>query len=85
MKVIRNKNENLEEMLEEMKVGGESIFDTVSNYEITKVPGGFIWKNEYCGMVFVPDVPKPPVKAAEKVEPIKNSVAKTEPKKTVTK
>ena len=29
MKVIRNKNENLEEMLGEMKVGGESIFDTV--------------------------------------------------------
>ena len=83
MKVIRNKNENLEEMLGEMKVGGESIFYTVSNYEIKKVPGGFIWKNEYCGMVFVPDVPNG--KAAEKVEPIKNSVAKTEPKKTVTK
>lgn len=86
MKTIRNKNEDLSEMLGELKIGDQPIFDAVSNYEITRVPGGFIYKNEYAGMVFVPDTKK------EKVEPIKNSVAKEpsmvtkdKPKKTVEK
>lgn len=53
-------------MLNELKIGDVPIYDTVSNYEITKVPGGFIYKNEYAGMVFVPDVEK------GKKEPVAN-------------
>jgi hypothetical protein len=84
MKTIRNKNEDLSEMLGELKIGDQPIFDAVSNYEITRVPGGFIYKNEYAGLCFVPEV--------KKVEPIKNSVVKEpaivtkdKPKKTVEK
>ena len=75
MKQIRNRGEDLNEMLNELKIGDVPIYDTVSNYEITKVPGGFIYKNEYAGMCFVPDVQK---KTADKtpVGEITNSVAK---------
>lgn len=79
MKKLRNKGEDLAEMLRDLKIGDEPIFDSVSNYEITRTIGGFIYKNEYAGMVFVPDA------QPEKVGQIKNSVAKTEPKRTVTK
>ena len=78
MKKIRKEGENLEEMLKELKIGDFPILDTATGYEIVKVPNGYIYKNEYIGMVYVPDVP-------ESVGTIKNSVAKTEPKKTVTK
>ena len=78
MKRIRNKGEDLAEMLSEMKIGDEPIFDTVNSYEITRTIGGFIYKNEYAGMVFVPD-------AKETVGSVKNSIIKTESKKTVTK
>ena len=78
MKRIRNKGEDLAEMLSEMKIGDEPIFDTVNSYEITRCPGGFIYKNEYAGMVFVPEV-------NTGIGAIKHSVAKTEPKKMVTK
>ena len=67
MKKLRNKGDDLAKMLGELKIGDEPIFDSVTNYEITKVPGGYIYKNEYCGMVYVPEV------------------AKTEPKRMVTK
>lgn len=82
MKTIRNKNQDLEEMLRELKIGEQSIYDEVSNYEITKVPNGFVYKNEYVGLVFVPDFPK---QEKQSVEPIKISVAKTSPKKVVEK
>ena len=78
MKKIRKEGENLEEMLKELKIGDCPILDSATGYEITRVVGGFIYKNEYIGMVYVPDV-------SESVGTIKNSVAKTEPKKTVTK
>lgn len=58
MKKIRKANEDLAEMLNELKVGDDPIFDAVSLYEITKVPSGFIYKNEYTGCVFVPYAPK---------------------------
>lgn len=77
MKKIRKEGENLEEMLKELKIGDFPILDSATGYEIVKVPNGYIYKNEYIGMVFVPEV--------EAVGTIKNSVAKTEPKKTVTK
>ena len=75
MKKLRNKGDDLAEMLKNLKIGDEPIFDAVTNYEIVKVPGGYIYKNEYAGMVFVPDV----------TGQIKNSIAKTEPKRMVTK
>ncbi len=78
MKRLRNKGEDLAAMLKELKVGDEPIFDAVSNYEITRTPGGYIYKNEYCGLCFVPEV-------SAGVGAIKHSVAKTEPKKMVTK
>ena len=80
MKRIRNKGEDLEEMLSEMKIGDEPIFDAVNSYEITRTIGGFIYKNEYAGMVFVPDAP-----LGDRVGIINGSVAKTGPKKTITK
>ena len=93
MKRIRKENEDLEEMLRELKIGDSPIFDSATTYEITKVPNGFIYKQEYVGMVFVPDFPmicdfpliceKP--SAEPKVGEIKNSVAKASPKKAVTK
>ena len=52
MKRLRNKGEDLAAMLKELKVGDEPIFDAVSNYEITRTPGGYIYKNEYCGLCF---------------------------------
>lgn len=78
MKRLRNKGEDLAEMLQGLKIGDEPIFDTVTNFEITRVPGGYIYKNEYVGLCFVPEV-------SAGVGAIKNSVAKTEPKKMVTK
>ena len=84
MKTIRNKNEDLNEMLNELKIGDVPIYDTVSNYEIIKVPGGFIYKNEYAGLCFVPDVPKKTTTV--NVDGIQNSVAKVgRPKKVIEK
>lgn len=79
MKTIRNKTDDLQDILNGMKVGDAPVYDTVTNFEITRVPGGFIYKNEYVGMCFVPEVGK------QTAGTIKNSVAKTEPKKTVVK
>ena len=81
MKKIRKEGENLEEMLKELKIGDCPILDSATGYEIVKVPNGYIYKNEYIGMVFVPEKRA----EVEAVGTIKNSVAKTEPKKTVTK
>lgn len=79
MKKIRNANEDLRAMLKELKIGDMPIYDTVTNFEISKVPNGFIYMHEYVGAVFVPDG------KVESVGAIKNSVAKTEPKKVVQK
>ena len=79
MKKLRNKCDDLAEMLKDLKIGDEPIFDAVTNYEITKVPGGYIYKNEYAGMAFVPEA------AGQTVGNIKGSVAKVEPKKVVNK
>ena len=54
MKQIRKPNEDLAGMISELKIGDAPIVDSVSGYEIVKVPGGYIYKNEYIGMVFVP-------------------------------
>lgn len=54
----RKKGEDLESMLEEMKIGDQPIFDEVTCWDITRVPGGFIYKNEYAGAVFVPYEPE---------------------------
>ena len=55
MKQIRKPDEDLELKLAELKIGDAPILDPVSGYEITKVPGGFIYKNDYVGMVFIPE------------------------------
>lgn len=86
IKIVRKKTDQLDEMLEEMKIGDPSLFDEVTGYEITKVPNGFIYKNEYCGLCFVPaeeKIKKP--SSGENVAGIKSSVAKTGPKKVVKK
>lgn len=80
MKKIRKEGENLEEMLKELKIGDCPILDSATGYEIVKVPNGYIYKNEYIGMTFVPDSPQ-----KETVGTIKHSVSKTEPKQVVTK
>ena len=87
MKRIRKPNEDLEELLKELKIGDNSVYDESTNYEITKVPNGFIYKNEYVGLVFVPDFPQEvqQVKPTVSVAGVKNSVAKVAPRKAVTK
>lgn len=55
MKRIRKPSDDLSAMINELKVGDSPILDSVSGYEIVKVPGGYIYKNEYIGMVFVPE------------------------------
>lgn len=55
MKQIRKQNEDLGSMIAALKIGDAPIIDSVSGYEIVKVPGGYIYKNEYIGMVFVPE------------------------------
>ena len=74
-KKIRMANEDLQDLLKGLKVGDGPVYDSLTNYEITRVPNGFVYRHEYEGIVFVPDV----------VEGIKGSQAKTEPKKMVTK
>ena len=79
-RTIRKTTDNLEQMLQDLKIGDPPILDTESGYDITRVVSGFIYRNEYIGMVFVPDTPQ-----KETVGAIKHSVSKTEPKQVVTK
>lgn len=79
------KGKELEQKLREMKIGDNPVFDSGSMYEITKVPNGFIYRKEYEGLVFVPDFAEETEPKADKVGNIKNSVAKTEPKKKIEK
>ena len=53
-RTIRKSTDNLEQMLQDLKIGEPPILDTESGYDITRVPSGFIYRNEYIGMVFVP-------------------------------
>lgn len=53
MKQIRKPGEDLMELLAELKIGDAPILDSVSGYEIVKVPNGYIYKNEFAGMCFV--------------------------------
>ena len=69
-RIVRKADENLEEILKELKVG-QTVLDSETGYDITKTLTGYIWKNEYIGLVFVPDFPKEEIK-----------VVKAEPKKT---
>ena len=55
MRKLRDKTENLEQLLKEQKVGDDAICDTVTGFEIIKVPNGWIYKHEYAGLCFVPD------------------------------
>ena len=75
-RTIRKSTDNLEQMLQDLKIGEPPILDTESGYDITKVPSGYIYRNEYIGMFFVPDKEKPIVK---------NAVVKTEPKGKIEK
>ena len=75
-RTIRKATDNLEQMLQDLKIGEPPILDTESGFDITKVPNGFIYRHEYIGMVFVPDGEKPIVK---------NAVIKTEPKGKIEK
>ena len=92
MKRIRKANEDLNEMLSELKIGDDPIYDSVTNYEITKVPNGFVYKNEYVGLVFVPDgeqkklAPKPQTMMEQKIDkPVRNSMTKSEQKRVIEK
>ena len=75
-RTIRKSTDNLKQMLQDLKIGEPPILDTESGYDITRVVSGFIYRNEYIGMTFVPEKEKPIVK---------NAVIKTEPEKTVIK
>lgn len=74
-RIIRKSDEDLEEMLKELKVG-QTVLDSETGYDITKTLTGYIWKNEYIGMVYEP-APK-----EEKPKTEKASEVKAEPKKT---
>lgn len=75
-RTIRKTTDTLEQMLQDLKIGEPPILDTESGYDITKVPSGYIYRNEYIGMVFVPEKEKPIVK---------NAIVKTEPKGKIEK
>ncbi|MBO7733641.1 MAG: hypothetical protein J6S67_13845 [Methanobrevibacter sp.] len=75
-RTVRKSTDNLEQMLQDLKIGEPPILDTESGYDITRVVSGFIYRNEYIGMCFVPDKEKPIVK---------NAVVKTEPKGKIEK
>ena len=75
-RTIRKSTDNLEQMLQDLKIGEPPILDTESGYDITRVVSGYIYRNEYRGMVFVPEKEKPIVK---------NAVVKTEPKGKIEK
>lgn len=93
MKTIRNREDDLQEMLANMKVGDSPLYDMETNYEITRCVGGFIYRREYEGICFVPygavmeqkaEPKKAEDKTVAKVEP-KATVKKTEPKKMIKK
>jgi hypothetical protein len=71
-KETRNANENLEDCLNEMIIG-DVLYDSVTQFKITKVPGGYLFYNDYCGIAFVPCVKDAPAI-------VKNAVTKDEPK-----
>lgn len=77
MQVIRTPDE-AKDVLSSLKDGEETTFNYNPKFRIMKIPEGFIYSSDYNGMCFVP---------AEKKEPgtIRNSVAKTEPKRAITK
>lgn len=68
-RIIRKADENLEEILKELKVG-QTVLDSETGYDITKTLTGYIWKNEYIGMVYEP-APKDEKPKTEKSEPKK--------------
>lgn len=95
MKTIRTRAEDLFELLDKMKVGDSPLYDMETNYEIVRVPNGFIYRREYEGICFVPyggcmseekkaEPKKMADKTVAKVEP-KETVKKTEPKKIIKK
>ena len=97
MKTIRTREQDLQEMLANMKVGDSPLYDMETNYEICRVPNGLIYRREYEGICFVPypyneggimeqkaEPKKAEDKTVAKVEP-KATVKKTEPKKMIKK
>ena len=46
-RTIRKTTDNLEQMLQDLKIGEPPILDTESGYDITRVVSGFIYRNEY--------------------------------------
>ena len=73
-RIIRKSDEDLEEILKELKVG-QTVLDSETGYDITKTLTGYIWKNEYIGMVYEPSPASAPKDEKPKTE-------KAEPKKT---
>ena len=80
MNLIRKKGQDLQELIDGLKVGDNSIYDEVTCWDITRVPGGLIYKNEYAGAVFVPYEPKkagrPPMTEKKIDKPVKRVVQK---------
>lgn len=68
-RIIRKADENLKEILKELKVG-QTVLDSETGYDITKTLTGYIWKNEYIGMVYEP-APTEEKPKTEKAEPKK--------------
>ena len=88
-KKIRTAKEDLQELLNGLKVGDGPVYDSLTNYEITRVPNGFVYRHEYEGIVFVPDTDNleqmlQDLKIKEKPI-VKNAVVKTEPKGKIEK
>lgn len=78
MQVIRTPDE-AKDVLSSLKDGEETTFNYNPKFRIMKIPEGFIYSSDYNGMCFVPAEKK------EAVGTIRNSVAKTEPKRAITK
>lgn len=50
----RKKGEDMNLALKNLKVGDATLFDEVTGFRITRVPGGYIYHSDYAGMAFVP-------------------------------
>lgn len=72
MKIIsKRRGDKLEQILAEMKIGDEPIFDEDSAFKIVRVPNGYLYYTEYAGVAFVPEAER---KDAEK--PVRRAVTK---------
>lgn len=59
------KEPEMKEKLETMAIGDTIPFPSIA-MRVTRVPGGYLYYNEYCGITFVPETAAPAVRIEPK-------------------